>query len=178
MKLSADAEACYKVQDYGRRPGIEGVTFVELRRFHDDTGSLTELARLPGGRVRGLDGFVAAQINYATLEPGGIKAFHLHRRQTDVWFVPPSDRLLLVLVDARAGSPTEGTRFRVMLGDGASGLVRIPPGVAHGCRNLGSGTARILYFTDLEFSPDPAETDEGRLPWDHFGAEIWEPVRD
>ncbi len=64
------------------------------------------------------------------------------------------------------------------LGDGDSRLVRIPPGVAHGCRNIGTGTARILYLTDVHFSPEPGATDEGRLRWDLFGAEIWEPARD
>ncbi len=178
MKLSSGAEACYRVQDYSRRPGIDGVTLVPLRRAHDETGSMTEVARLDGGRALGLEGFTAAQINYSTLEPGAIKAFHLHRRQTDVWFVPPSDRVLLVLVDVRAGSPTEGARIRLTLGDGESRLVRIPPGVAHGCRNVGPGTARIVYLTDLHFSPEPGETDEGRLPPDLFGPDIWEAPRE
>jgi dTDP-4-dehydrorhamnose 3,5-epimerase len=178
MKLRADAESVYRVQDYGRAPGIEGVTLLDLRRFHDDASSMTEIARLDEGRIAGLEGFVAAQVNYSTVEPLGIKAFHLHRRQTDVWFVPPSDRVLLVLADVRNGSPSEGRRMRLTLGDGDSRLVRIPPGVAHGCRNLGSRTARIIYFTDVPFSPEPGATDEGRLPWDHFGAEIWEPVRE
>jgi dTDP-4-dehydrorhamnose 3,5-epimerase len=55
--------------------------------------------------------------------------------------------------------------------------VRIPTGVAHGVRNLGSATGRIIYFVDVPFSPDPALCDEGRLPWDHAGADVWEPVR-
>jgi dTDP-4-dehydrorhamnose 3,5-epimerase len=85
---------------------------------------------------------------------------------------------VLVLVDVREGSPSEGNRLRLTIGDGDSRLVLIPPGVAHGCRNLGSDTARILYFTDVRFSPEPGVTDEGRLPWDHFGASIWETVRE
>ena len=178
MKLSADAEARYQTQDYSKRPGIDGVALVDVRRFHDESGSMTELVRLEEGRVKGLEGFVAVQLNFSTLEPGAIKAFHVHRRQTDVWFVPPSDRVLLLLVDTRQGSPTEGNRLRFTLGDGESRLVRIPPGVAHGCRNVGTAAARILYLTDLHFSAVPQETDEGRLPWDHFGAGLWEPIRD
>jgi dTDP-4-dehydrorhamnose 3,5-epimerase len=177
-KLSAGAESRYRVQDYARKPGIEGVVLSDLRRFHDETGSMTELVRLEGGRAAGLEGFVVAQVNFSTLEPGQIKAFHVHRRQTDVWFVPTSDRILLVLADVREGSPTEGSLLRLVLGDGDSRLVRIPPGVAHGCSNVGGGTARIVYFTDLPFSPEPGETDEGRLPWDHFGAGVWDPARD
>jgi dTDP-4-dehydrorhamnose 3,5-epimerase len=126
----------------------------------------------------GLAGFEPAQLNYSTLQPGAIKAFHVHRRQTDVWFVPPEDRVLLILVDVREGSPTEGQESRWVLGDGRAALVRIPPGVAHGCRNLGTQLARILYLTDLEFDPDPQRCDEGRLPWDYVGGEVWELPRE
>ena len=56
--------------------------------------------------------------------------------------------------------------------------MRIPPGVAHGCRNVGSNTARIVYMTDVHFSPDPDKTEEGRLPWDLIGEEIWEPAKE
>ncbi len=67
--------------------------------------------------------------------------------------------------------------MRLMLGNGASRLVRIPPGVAHGARNLGAATGHIIYFTDLHFSADPADCDEGRLPWDYLGAAIWNVTR-
>jgi dTDP-4-dehydrorhamnose 3,5-epimerase len=82
-----------------------------------------------------------------------------------------------VLADVRSGSRTEGATMRFMLGNGASRLVRIPPGVAHGARNLGPGTGRIIYFTDLHFSPEPSECDEGRLPWDYLGADVWDVTR-
>ena len=179
MKLSDDAEARYRKQDYtSKRPSIDGVELVELRRFSDDAGSMTELGRLVDGRLRELKGFQVAQVSYSTLAPGAIKAFHVHHAQTDVWYVPPEDRILLVLVDVRKGSPTEGNRLRTMLGDGRSLLVRIPPGVAHGCRNLGTASGRVVYFTDLHFSPEPDKTDEGRLPWDYLGPEVWDPARE
>jgi dTDP-4-dehydrorhamnose 3,5-epimerase-like enzyme len=67
--------------------------------------------------------------------------------------------------------------MRFMLGNGASRLLRIPPGVAHGARNLDVRPGRIIYFVDVRFSPEPAECDEGRLPWDFLGPEVWEMVR-
>ncbi len=176
-ELTPDAKRAFQLQDYSPNPPIAGVELVELRRFADDGGSLTELGRLVDGGHQALDGFTVRQVNYSEIEPGIVKAFHLHARQTDVWYVPPSDRLLVVLVDVRKGSATEGLVRRVMLGAGASRLLRIPPGVAHGARNLATSTGRIIYFTDLHFSPDPSTTDEGRLPWDHAGADVWEPVR-
>jgi dTDP-4-dehydrorhamnose 3,5-epimerase len=177
-KLNKEAAEHYRVQQYGAGATIDGVELVELRRFSDDVGSLTELGRVSNGAVEGLDDFRLAQINDSLLAPGAIKAFHVHRRQTDLWYVPPEDRVLLVLVDVRDGSPTGKAVVRMVLGDGRSRLVRVPPGVAHGCRNLGAGAARIIYFTDVHFSPDSADTDEGRLPWDFVGPDVWEPTRD
>ncbi|MBL8692507.1 MAG: dTDP-4-dehydrorhamnose 3,5-epimerase family protein [Planctomycetes bacterium] len=176
MNLNASSLAAYSVQDYKSRPRIQGVEIHELKRFTDDGGNITELARLEGGNHQWLPGFVARQINYSEMEPGAVKAFHLHKRQTDVWYVPPGDKLLLVLHDCRAGSPTEKETMRFVLGDGTSRLVRIPPGVAHGARNIGLARGRILYFVDVQFSTDET-CDEGRLPWDYLGADIWEIVR-
>lgn len=178
MKLTPQTEKSLRIQDYAAGPAIDGVEVIELRRFSDPAGSLTELARLDGGSVQGIDRFVAAQINYSTLEPGGIKGMHLHRRQTDLWYVPPHDRILLVLADVREASASVGVCLRLVLGDGRSRLVRVPPGVAHGCRNIGTSTARVVYFTDLQFSTEPGSCDEGRLAWDHFGSEVWELPRD
>ena len=177
MDFTPEAKRAFSIQSYAPAPAIEGVELVELRRHADDGGSLTELARLTDGRAAAPGGFTLRQVNYSELEPGQIKAYHLHARQTDVWFVPPSDRMLVVLLDARQGSRTQGTRMRVTLGSGASRLLRIPPGVAHGVRNLAPTTGRIIYFTDLHFSPEPAACDEGRLPWDFAGADVWDPAR-
>ena len=177
MDLAPQAKRVFQVQSYAPRPAIDGVQITELKRHHDDGGAMTELARLVDGAPQGMSGFTVRQVNFSEIEPGAIKAFHLHARQTDVWFVPPSDRVLLVLVDVRQGSRTEGTSMRLMLGNGASRIVRIPPGVAHGAKNLGAGTGRIIYFTDLHFSPNPADCDEGRLPWDYLGADVWDVTK-
>ena len=177
MEWSPEAKRTFQLQSYAPRPAIEGVQIVELKRHSDDGGSMTELARLADGAAQGLTGFTIGQINFSEVEPGAIKAFHLHARQTDVWFVPPTDRFLLILVDVRQGSRSEGVSMRFMLGAGASRLVRIPPGVAHGVRNLAAAPGRIIYFTDVHFSPDPADCDEGRLPWDYLGADVWDVTR-
>ena len=177
MDLTPAAKRAFRIQSYGPAPSIDGVEIVELKRFSDDGGSMTELARLTDGHPQAIAGFTLRQINSSEVEPGAIKAFHLHQRQTDVWYVPPTDRMLLVLIDTRQGSKTEGARMRLTLGAGASRLVRIPPGVAHGVRNLAATAGWIIYFTDVHFSPEPSMCDEGRLPWDFAGANVWEVTR-
>ena len=177
MNLGDAAKRAFALQDYTTQAPIGGVEIVDLKRFVDDGGSFLELGRLTAGAHAALRGFEVKQINYSEMDPGVIKAFHLHRRQTDVWFVPPDARMLLVLVDARAGSPTENAVRRLVLGDGATRLVRIPPGVAHGVKNLAATRGRIIYLVDTHFSPDPDTSDEGRLPWDFAGLDVWEPTR-
>ena len=177
MELNDRAKDAFSYQDYGNKPAISGVEVVELRRFNDDGGNMTELGRLAAGSHAQLPGFDVRQVNYSEMDAGAIKAFHLHHSQTDVWYVPPSDKILLVLHDCRSGSPSEGETTRMVLGDGNSRMVRIPPGVAHGACNIGTRTGRIIYFVDLQFSAEPGECDEGRLPWDYLGAEVWDVER-
>src|SRR5713226_861445 len=160
MDLSPEAKRAFQLQSYTAAPAIDGVEVVDLKRFHDDGGNFTELVRLGDGRAEAFRDFTVRQVNYSEGEPGVIKAFHVHGRQTDVWYVPPADRMLIVLLDVRKGSRTEGARMRLMLGNGASRLLRIPPGVAHGLRNLAAITGRVIYLTDMHFTAEPSHCDE------------------
>ena len=89
MEFTPAAKRAFQTQSYGPAPSIDGVEIVELKRFADDGGSMTELARLTAGSPQAFKGFEVRQINYSEVEPGAIKAFHLHQRQTDIWYVPP-----------------------------------------------------------------------------------------
>src|SRR5689334_22088642 len=132
IDLTDAAKRAMVLQDYGRPPEIEGVQLVDLKRFTDDGGSFMELARLDRGVAAALPGFECRQVNYSELDPGVIKAFHIHRRQTDVWFVPPDDKMLVVLLDVRAQSKSRNTQRRLILGDGHCRLLRIPTGPKKG----------------------------------------------
>jgi dTDP-4-dehydrorhamnose 3,5-epimerase len=105
------------------------------------------------------------------MEPGTIKAWHLHQRQDDLWFVPPHDRLLVGLLDAREHSPTYRGRQRIVMGAGRARLLLIPRGVAHGVANLSGRPASVIYFVNQPF--DPQNPDEHRLPHDLVGEDFW-----
>lgn len=160
-------------QEYGRRTPIEGVQVIDLRLMTDDGGSFAELVRLDdSGRLLAVPDFQVRQSSYSQVLPGAIKAFHLHYNQEDVWFVPPTDRLLIGLLDVRASSPTYKQTMRFVMGAGRAQLLYIPRGVAHGCGNLGTAPATILYYVNQHF--DIAAPDEHRLPWDALGTEFWQ----
>lgn len=159
-------------QKYDKKVPIEGVRVIELRRFCEDGGSFAELARLQKGGIQGIEGFEIAQVNYSDMEPGTIKAWHLHFKQEDLWFVPPIHKLLVGLYDLRKDSPTKGTVQRMVLGEGRAHLLLIPRGVGHGACNLASTRQILMYFVNQTF--DPAEPDEHRLDPFLLGRDFWQ----
>lgn len=165
-------------QSYASQPPLAGVVLGELPVFRSPDGLFAELARLDGDRqVDGVPGFRPVQWNWSLLEPGAVKAWHLHLAQDDLWIVPPDSTLLVGLADLRRDSPTAGQLRRLTLGAGRCQRLLIPRGVAHGVANLTGRPQSLLYLVNRFFSPDPAETDEWRLPWDRFGAAFWEMGR-
>jgi len=161
-------------QEYGGGSRIEGVQFLPLRQFGDEGGYFIELARLTEeGCIAGLDPdeFKVRQSNFSVLLPGAVKAWHVHYKQEDLWFVPPSERILVGLKDLRKDTASTGQTMRFTMGGGKSQLLLIPRGVAHGCANPWTSNTCMFYFVSQQFSIE--DPDERRLAWDAFGAEFW-----
>ncbi len=159
-------------QGYGGGRRIEGVKTIDLRLLTDDGGSFAELVRFDEvGHLEDIPDFQVRQSSYSLVLPGAIKAFHLHFNQEDVWFVPPTDRLLIGLVDARKASPSYGMTMRFVMGGGKAQLLYIPRGVGHGGANIGTQPATILYYVNQPF--DITDPDERRLPYDIVGEDFW-----
>jgi dTDP-4-dehydrorhamnose 3,5-epimerase len=160
-------------QEYPKRRLIDGVQILDLRLLQDDGGSFAEIVRFDDtGHLLAIPEFQVRQSSYSLVLPGAIKAFHLHYNQDDVWFVPPSDRMLVGLVDTRAESPTYRETMRFVMGAGKAQIVYIPRGVGHGCANIGNVPATILYYVNQHF--DLADPDERRLPHDLLGDAFWQ----
>lgn len=166
-------------QSYAPRPPIVGAALSEATVSRSADGLFAEIARIDGatGDVQGLEGFRPVQWNWSLLQPGAVKAWHLHLDQEDLFIVPPDATLLVGLVDLRRDAQRDaGTRpspQRLVLGAGRCHRLLIPRGVAHGVANLGTAPQAILYAVNRFFTADRDRTDEWRLPWDHFGAEFW-----
>lgn len=172
VNISKNYADLITVQEYSQKQSIDGVKLIDLKLYADDGGEFLELGRLDQGRMKALPEFAVRQFSWSRLLPGTVKAFHVHRRQADLWYVSPFDRVLVGLADLREESPTYNTKVRLVLGGSQAKLLYIPRGVAHGAGNPWSQPATVIYFTDEEF--DPANPDEGRLPYDLFGQEFWQ----
>ena len=71
MNLADDAKRAFSLQDYSPAPEIDGVRILEIKRFHDDGGSLTELGRLTGGLHAAFPGFEVKQVSIDRRRAGG-----------------------------------------------------------------------------------------------------------
>jgi dTDP-4-dehydrorhamnose 3,5-epimerase-like enzyme len=162
-------------QSYAPRSPIPGVALSEVTVARSTDGLFAEIARIDErGGVQGLEAFRPVQWNWSVLQPGAVKAWHLHLDQDDLFIVPPDSTLLVGLVDLRRDSASGARPMpqRLVLGAGRSHRLLIPRGVAHGLANLGTAPQTILYAVNRFFTAD-SENDEWRLPWDQFGAEFW-----
>jgi dTDP-4-dehydrorhamnose 3,5-epimerase len=136
---------------------IDGVELKKLTTHLDDRGFFREI-------IRSTDGFFTegfGQWSHSMMYPGVIKAWHFHEKQVDWWYVA-GGVLKVVLHDKRPKSATLGQTEEFLMGDHQPAQVlKIPAGVAHGCKCV-DGPAHLFYVTSRTYDP----TDEGRLPHD------------
>jgi dTDP-4-dehydrorhamnose 3,5-epimerase len=137
---------------------IDGVVVQPLKRNADERGYFEELIRVTD--VWFQEGF--GQLSHSKMFPGVVKAWHIHKTQIDWWYVA-AGRLKVALHDRRADSPTFRVTHELYLGDDLPpALLKIPAGVAHGCRAIGGEAAHLFYVTSRVYDPD----EEGRIAHD------------
>ena len=136
---------------------IEGVKIKELVRNKDERGFFEELIRVSDEFFS--EGF--GQLSHSFMYPQVIKAWHIHKTQIDWWYVAKGD-LHVGLYDTRQNSPTYKLLNEFLLGEHGQNIVlKIPPGVAHGCKVIG-GQSELFYVTSSVYNTD----EEGRIPPD------------
>ena len=135
---------------------IHGVAVKPLRVIADERGRLMEILRRDDPFFRAF-----GQANLTCAYPGVVKAWHMHRKQTDHFCVVRS-MAKVVLFDGRRGSPTRGRINEFFIGELNPQLVVIPPLVMHGFKAIGAGEVYLLNLpTELY---DYRTPDEHRLP--------------
>ena len=136
---------------------IDGVEIKELTTHTDERGFFREVIRVSDPIFP--EGF--GQWSHTMSYQGVAKAWHVHQRQTDWWYVAVGT-VRAALYDARLESPTCGELQEFLLGANETPQVlKIPPGVAHGYRVL-DGPAHVFYIVSHEYDG----SDEGRIAHD------------
>lgn len=134
---------------------IQGVILKELVTHNDERGFFREIIRVNDDFFR--EGF--GQFSHSLMYTGVAKAWHVHKKQVDWWYV--ADGVLKVaLHDTRPKSSSYKETSVLFMGENQTAcVIRIPPGVAHGCKCI-SGPAHLFYITSNVYDPE----EEGRIP--------------
>ncbi len=136
---------------------IEGVVVKQLRPNTDGRGYLMELLRKDDEFFTRF-GQCYVSLNY----PGVVRAWHYHKKQDD-HFVVVKGMCRVGLYDMREGSRTRGEVNDFYLGEHNNILLRIPIGVAHGYKTMGTEPSLLINFPTELYNRD--EPDEFRFPW-------------
>lgn len=135
---------------------IEGVVIKKLTTYPDERGFFREI-------VRATDDFFGegfGQFSHSLMYAGVAKAWHIHKTQVDWWYVPVGN-LKVGLYDNRGDSPTKGQKQVIFMGENyEANVLKIPPGVAHGCKVLG-GVTHLFYITSKIYDTN----EEGRIAY-------------
>jgi dTDP-4-dehydrorhamnose 3,5-epimerase len=133
---------------------IQGVAIKELTTHTDDRGFFREIIRVTDDFFR--DGF--GQMSHSLVYPGVVKAWHLHKKQTQ-WNYVVSGLIKVALHDTRKESSTYNQTMEFLIGDYQPARVYcFPPGVAHGYQCI-HGPMNIIYVTSGVYDID----DEQRI---------------
>jgi dTDP-4-dehydrorhamnose 3,5-epimerase len=136
---------------------IDGVVVKSLVTYPDERGYFREIIRVTDDFFN--EGF--GQWSHSLMYTGVAKAWHIHKIQVDWWYVA-AGVLKVALHDCRPDSPTYRETMEILMGDNQPAqALRVPPGVAHGCKCL-SGPAHLFYITSQLYDPN----DEGRIAHD------------
>ncbi len=137
---------------------IDGVRVRKLRRITDKRGFLVEIMRGDWPEFKKF-----GQAYLTCCNPGWVKAWHFHEKQTDsmavVW-----GKAKIVLYDFREKSPTYGKMNEFIVSCSEPLLIQIPPMVMHGFTALGSEPALIVNVPDRLYNYE--KPDELREPYD------------
>jgi dTDP-4-dehydrorhamnose 3,5-epimerase len=131
---------------------IDGVTITELSQFSDERGAVLHMLRCNAPE------FVRfGECYFSEVLPGAIKAWKLHREQTQNLAVPVG-RIRLVIYDDRVASNTRGNLQIEELGRPDSYFrVQIPPGLWYGFACIGNTPALLANCADLPHDPTESE---------------------
>jgi dTDP-4-dehydrorhamnose 3,5-epimerase len=139
---------------------ISGLTVTLLREIADARGAVLHMLRADAPDFQSFGECYFSEVN-----PGAVKAWKRHRRQTQNLAVPVG-RMRFVLYDAREGSPTYGKLDVVELGrPDAYARLRIPPMIWYGFTCISGMPGLIANCADSPHDPGESES----LPLEALG---------
>jgi len=137
---------------------IEGVKTKKLKVISDERGRLMEILRCDEEMFQEF-----GQVYMTTNYPGVVKAWHLHKKQTDK-VCCLKGTIKIALYDARENSRTKGEVNEFDIGEENPQLISIPPEVYHGWKCISKEESIVINLPTEPYNHQ--EPDEYRLPPD------------
>ena len=137
---------------------IEGVVTKQLKLIPDERGWLMEILRSDWEHFQKF-----GQAYVTAGHPQVVKAWHMHKKQTDN-MACVKGMIKLVLCDGRRESKTKNEVSEFIIGEKNPLLVKIPPRIWHGFKAISEEYALVVNIPTEVY--DYNEPDEYRLPPD------------
>jgi dTDP-4-dehydrorhamnose 3,5-epimerase len=134
---------------------IEGVTLTPLIPRPDGRGALIELMTTRDGVIEPI-----VHVYLVEAKAGSVRAWVYHRRQYDR-LAYTQGRFQVVLYDIREESPTFKKLSSIIIGKERPVLLRIPPYVVHGVKNIGNEDSTFVNMPTNIY--DPHNPDKSRI---------------
>ena len=122
---------------------IEGVQIIPLRQIVDERGKVMHMLRCNDRHFAKF-----GEIYFSVVNPGAIKAWHLHKVMT-LNYAVPMGQIKFVLYDAREESPTKGKIQEIFLGPDNYNLVVVPPGIWNGFKGISMQPALVANCASI-----------------------------
>lgn len=127
---------------------IYGVTIRPLRQIIDERGKIMHMLRCDDPCFEQF-----GEIYFSVVNPGVIKAWHIHTQMT-LNYVVVEGNIKLVLYDERDISPTKGMIQEIYLGPDNYNLVKIPPMIWNGFKGIGTTPAIVANCSTIPHSQE------------------------
>jgi dTDP-4-dehydrorhamnose 3,5-epimerase len=138
---------------------IDGVVVTPLRQIPDERGVIMHMMKNSDDVFQSF-----GEIYFSGVNPGAIKAWHIHREMTLNYAVPVG-QIKFVLYDDRPNSNTRGQINELFIGIANYCLVTVPPMVWNGFKGLGPSMSLVANCASHPHDPseisrkDPFSTD-------------------
>ena len=131
---------------------IDDVVLTELKQFSDERGTLLHMLRNDDPIFT-----TFGECYFSEVLPGAVKAWKMHRNQTQNFSVPVG-RIKLVIYDNRKNSISNGNLQYVNLGRPDSYFrIMIPPGLWYGFTCISEMPALLVNCADIPHDPQESE---------------------
>ena len=142
---------------------IQGVRIKDVQPILNPQGGILHMVRADEKELFTQFGEVYLSIT----NPGVVKGWHRHVDMTNIHSCIVGT-LKLVLFDGRENSPTFGEIVEVVYGEGQHKVVRIPPGVTYGWKNIGDKPAILANCASHVHDPSKSvkiDLSSGEIPY-------------